>query len=174
MTETEGFHAAITRQTELMLKMARQAEQRGYFLVLTGLNDTATKNKYLFSYLQGGFTEFFKRWCEANGRKYVRIAVHVVLYPGNPRIDAGTLTWRFKLPRTKRFRPIIAALETMGRRRTSRRDPTGYGSGPLMITELPGYFEISGRDRSSLELAVAMLDMPHHRAILLDRYRIKE
>jgi hypothetical protein len=160
-------------QNELMARMAKQAETHGFCIVHHAANPHTTNDR-LFNFFAGGFGIMFDAWCRIHGRKYIRINVWSHENLGPPAIRS----WAFEIPRTRRLRGIVAALDLFcdnykGVSNYELRTLTKNASRPLSLHH-SDRFEYQGKDATSLKLVLEVLRVPDHRQILTDTYTPKD
>jgi len=155
--------AAVEKQTRVIIKMAQQCEQFGYFYALHALNPELRNDKP-YGYFVGGMGAFVEQWCETHGRRYIRINVFCYGEPG--------MHFKFRVRRTARLRQLVDALEMFAKRR-NRNEKETSGTGIIVSHERSNFFEFHGKGYEALETVVSVLNMPHHRAILTRQYRPK-
>jgi len=167
---TTSLVAATRRQAELLVRIAQSCEERGYCILLGGLNQDATNN-YPFGYFIGGMDQWIPDWGKQFGKKYVLVHVRCdrdKMKAGAPP-SAAVSNWWLRLPKTRRFKPLVVAFELMAKKRERRRVSI---AGVAVFEQWSGsaFFEFRGRDKSSLDTAIAILEMEHHREIMTADY----
>ncbi len=176
------FTDILTKQTEMMLAIARRLDERGYAILVQRLNRDGEDNRYPYTYFLGALERYFSD----NGvRCGSRIPTLVSVFPstntGRPLGDVEIadrrklgkvldqpFTFQVKLPTTKRYKPLVSCLTLISRTKQGRwnsKEPEG--TGPLLATKVSDYWEISGRDRSAFEILIRHFEMPQHREILV-------
>ena len=163
------------RQNELMLRMAKQAETYGFCIVHHAVNPH-TKNDKLFNFFAGGFGAMFDAWCRTHGRKYIRI--NVWSYEDKNGTPTTIRNWSFEIPRTRRLRGIVAALDLFC---DKYKGSINYELHPLIknssrpwCIQRSDRFEYHGKDSTSLKLVIEVLRVPDHQRILTDTYSPKD
>lgn len=164
---------ALRAQFEIMLTQARRADERGYMVLLHHLNPDANDYGFLYGSFNAALTRFLEdRRAHGRGR---RIAiVHVwpekdAVLTGKP-FD-GVLSFSIELPRSREYRPLCDALGLMSARMIriegSKRTREKRGTGIFTWTEKSSVHEYSGTGRTALETLLRVLEIPHHRSILI-------
>lgn len=167
------FEQAVQRQCAHMIRLAQRIDERGYGVMVHGLNKSQSSSLWPYSYYVGGTNRFYDAWRTEFKRKTV--LVHVW-----PKVNGDQLLteidgkwqereFRFYLNvgRAVKLRPIIAALELMAETRKGRFGAT-RGGGILSCTQLSDRFEFTGSGRAALTTVLRVLEMPHHREILTE------
>ena len=155
---------AAAAQVQLITRAAERAHVKGYFAVVHQLNPDARSDRHLYSYFAGALTRWARDWCVAH-RRY---CIVVDIFPGRQGVLDDTLIFKLKIPRRKPLQPIIVALQLMSKKKAKRWAPA-EGTGTLIMVPFTDYMEFAGEGREALEVAIAVLDMAHHRAILTAR-----
>lgn len=170
---TNTFTETVEYQCRQMLHAAKRLDERGYIMHVWGVNrddPTAAPPYGTTTALMQALT---KEWCAKHRRRCV--IVHV--WPNSmPPLEWDDL-WRTgrvfdhpfrfvtNVPRTRRLRIIVAALELMSATTQGRGNPT-MGTGMLLRTELSDRFEFAGEGRGALTAVIRVLEMPDHWALL--------
>lgn len=170
---TDTFTETVEHQCRQMLHAAKRLDERGYILHVWGVNYEDATGKLPF-----GTTTVLMKTLEAQWRaKHRRRCVIVHVWPGNMtpseredmhrtgRVFDHPFTFKANVPRTRRLRIIVAALELMSALKTKRYGPT-TGVGMLLRTELSDRFEFAGQGRGALTAVLRVLEMPDHRELL--------
>ena len=142
------------------------ADERGFMIVLVGPPESH-RRKYstimdtrLFNFLSGGLHRFCDEYARLTGRHIVRV---VVTEPD----PTGAFVFHFTIPSLVRFKPIVAALDLFSKERKGPHTREWKGTGFLECTKYSDRYEYLGRSRNALECVVRVLEMKHHREILL-------
>lgn len=172
----------MSHQTSHLSRMATTAEQLGFCVVPHGVNPH-TQNNRLYNFMSGGFGDLFDTWCRAHGRKYIRINT----WYNTPIPSTGPLTdnlrhWSFDIPRTKRLRPIVVALDLVcnvvemeggGWNARMRANHVIAMSSRPVSQHHHDHHAYQGTTLDGLELMISILRMPNHQEILTDNYTPK-
>jgi hypothetical protein len=170
------------KQAALMRKAIERVETKGYYITFAGLNQDGTDPRYIFNYFGGGLNQYLDTALALRGRRLVKVLVW--LHDKGTRKDPDPIKleairtgrlfdypFGFKaiLPDRKAYMPIITALELMSKKKvkTGKRSYEFKGSGFLNQENVGGRAEFVGHGREPFETVLRVLEMPHHRAILL-------
>ena len=162
---------ALRVQCEAMLTQAKRADERGYCVLVHGLNSGALDNGFLY----GPFAGALLRWLEERRSNAARRVAVVNVFPeaaaattGKP-FD-GALSFSLELPKTRSWRPICSAIELMSAKR--ERVEGVYqtrGTGVFVWKPMSSCHHYSGSGRTALETLLRILEIPHHRRIMTGR-----
>lgn len=168
-----NFTTVVEAQCRHMMHMAQRLDERGYIVFVHKLNDWGDTDAFLYAYFDGGLKLFFRAW-----RKRERRAVVTVDVFPDPKdrkaisVDSKPFdhpfSFKVDVPRRLSCRGLVASLELMAAT-TKGRGGKVTGTGMLLRTELSDRFEFKGNDRGALTAVLHVLEMPHHRDILIGK-----
>lgn len=174
------FTEMLQVQCDQMLAVARRLDERGYAVVVHGLNADGADNRYLYKYFDGALAEYI----ECIGRRCTGSRMPTIVHvhptdpdrrkPDNPaalRARGGKLldhsfNFMMQLPQTKRYKELVAALDFVCQKKEKRGSTEIKGVGILLATSVSDYIEYTGSGRAAFEILIRYLEMPQHRAIL--------
>lgn len=164
------FAELIDLQCAHMTRAAKRLDDKGYIVFVYNLNRYGENDAFPHRYFNGAMWEVFNQWCKANRRQVISVRVvpapkHVELIQKDGKPFDHPFTFIANIPRAKRCREIVAALELMATTQKGRHGAAN-GVGILRRTELSDRFEFVGEDRAAFETLLRVLEMPHHRALL--------
>jgi hypothetical protein len=173
----------VAHQGNLLNRMATQAETLGFCLVPHGINPH-TLNTRLYNFMSGGFGDLFDAWCRTHGRKYIRINTWFSPITHDGALFNFLTHWKFEVPRTKRMRPIVVALDLVCHVVT-QSDQSHWAARQVanlaasaskrpVSRHCHDCHEYQGNTLATLELVISILRMPPHHAILTDTYTPRE
>ena len=161
MPDDETFEDATQSQCALMMNEARRVMERGYAIVYSGFNPNADKNDMPFGYFAGGFGAYIKQWNETHKHNYLTVNIARAVQP--------SFVASFRVPTTKRFAPLVVALDLVSVEINHRyRRDRGQAFTCMRMTD---NYEYRMYDKASLKIALGILDMPQHREMLTKRGR---
>jgi len=184
---TTTFTEALTKQTTIMLNLARRLDEKGYAVVVHFLNRDGSHENHPYGYLATSTDRFLSEWADNTSVGVPRatrkrpIIIHVIPtqqewvsgqiigYDMTPWRNGKMLTtpfqFRCKIPDHVRYRPINSSLELMSSIKKGRHGGA-MGNGVLSAVRVSGYVEYQGDTKTKLEILIRMLEMPEHRKIL--------
>lgn len=172
------FTEAVQLQTTIMLKIAKRLDEKGYAVMVHGLNRDGKNERYLYTYFSGATPRFLYNWAAHKWgagplnkrRKPVIVHIHpsmasweLVAKTGN--VTGNPLAFSCSIPNRKHFKPIHASLDLMCKK-YDRRTRSWGGNGVLEAEVGSDVIHYRGKDKDELELLLRVLDMPPHREIL--------
>jgi hypothetical protein len=155
---SETFEQAMALQCAIMMTEARRIDMRGYAILRCGLNQDATNNQRIYSYLSGAFEQFLGDWDIANKKR------HVLIFLRTPKDN--TINFHFRVPTVKSHRPLLAALEIMAMKVSRSESWTKPRGAVLTVLAMSNQCQFRGFSADALKTVLNILDMPQHRAIL--------
>lgn len=164
------FAEVIDLQCAHMARAAKRLDDKGYIVFVYNLNRFGESDAFPHRYFNGAMWEVFHQWRKANRRAVVSVRVvpsakHVELIQKDGKPFDHPFTFVANIPRARRCREIVAALELMATTQKGRSGPA-KGVGMLRQTQLSDRFEFIGEDRAAFETLLRVLEMPHHKALL--------
>ena len=168
MNEITSATDALEAQFAIMRVQAKRADERGYMVLVHGLNPDANDYGFLYAGFSMGLQKFFEaRRARGSGRRIVVVNVYpaqAAAITGKP-FD-GPLHFSVELPRTRSWRSICATLALMSAKNVRNQSGWAYekrGTGVFTWTEKSGSHEYTGDGRTALETLLRILEIPQHR-----------
>lgn len=181
---SETYTEALQKQCDLMLKIAKRLDEKGYAVLFHKLNPVAAHEQHTYAYFLGAVTRFAGDWSEFRSRgRSRRTVVHPVFLHVWPQEWCGTVrqdielvrrtgkvfdhpfNFRCQIPVRVRYRSIHASLAVMTN--NVKRGERATTSDRLNVRPLSDTLEYVGDTKDQLEILLRILDMPQHRKILL-------
>ena len=148
-----ALHAdAVEAQCRALLAQARRADERGYCVMVHGMNPAGSEDGFLYN----GFAGAFWRWLDARRSAGARRVAVIHVFPTKEGITSGKpfigkVSFSLELPKTRSWRPICSAIELMSAKRIMvGGSPTVRGTGIFTWRPKSGSHEYSGRGRDAL------------------------
>lgn len=185
-SQAQTFTGALQLQCDIILKIARRLDEKGYAVVAYKMNPDASHERHPYTYLLGALARFATDWGEVVSKHRSRVTarrpIFVNVWPqewvGTARQDLEVVrrtgrvfdhpfTFRCMIPVRVRYREIHAALAVM----THKANAFGgqQVTDRLNSRKRSDTIEYMGSTRDQLEILLRVLEMPQHQKILLGR-----
>ena len=167
MTLTE----TIETQCAHLRAIAKRVDERGYCVILHGVNREGENPKLPHGLLAFSSNRIVEQWAKAHRRKIAVVNVWLQ-HRDKAKVDNGAnpfdceFIFECTVPRSRHLRPLVAVLEMSSTTQKGRSGST-TGVGFLRGTELSDRFEFKGENKQALESLLRVLEMSCHRQMLL-------
>jgi hypothetical protein len=160
---------ALQAQFSMMMLQAKRLDERGYCVLVHGLNKDASNDSGLYNQFSGAMLSWLEQRRQHGARRAV--VVHVwpdlaTFTPADPFVD---VTFNVTLPRRIAWRPLVSAIEIMSAKVVSDKGHRfTRGNGVFAWEELSSFHKFSGHGRTALETLLRIFELPHNRRILTE------
>ena len=187
MTGAQTYTEAVQLQCDIMLKVAKRLDERGYAVIVHWLNPDAKHEKHPYGLFLGALDRFAKDWAKhwsagkaraevkrpvfiniwSQQRSYVKGKGCIIPDDARECLLERPFSFSCRLPWRDRYKSIHAALELMSvQHNTTKNIVTGTGCLIGAFSEHGDFVEYRGNKKEQLEILLRVLDMPHHREML--------